>query len=230
MAPNSRRSAAKAASPATIDPGQLRSALTSLELSITDFQLRQLVAFANLLLHWNAVHNLTSIEAPEQVISHHLLDSLSILGEIRRIVGDRALRMLDVGAGGGLPGIPLAIADPNLHVTLVDKVQKKVAFLTQVKLELGLTNVECIHARVEALRQAAYDIVVARAFASLAELVKLTRHLLAPNGFWFAMKGALPRAEIEEVGRLPGVRVLATVKLHVPRLDAERHLIVLQPL
>jgi 16S rRNA (guanine527-N7)-methyltransferase len=220
-----------AASPSAIDAGQLRPALDSLKLQLSDLQLEQLSGFAQLLLRWNAVHNLTSIEVPEEVISHHLLDSLAILGEIRRIVGDHVLRVLDVGAGGGLPGIPLAIADPDLHVTLVDKVQKKVAFLTQVKLELGLTNIECLHSRVEALRPVTpYDIVVARAFASLAELVRTTRHLLAPNGHWFAMKGALPRSELDELGRLPGVRVQATVKLHVPRLDAERHLIVLQPL
>jgi 16S rRNA (guanine527-N7)-methyltransferase len=219
------------ASGAAVDIARLRTALGGLNLSLSDDQVQQLATYADLLLRWNAVHNLTSIEQPAQVISHHLLDSLAILGEIRRILGDRALRLLDVGAGGGLPGIPLAIADPGLRVTLVDKVQKKVAFLTQVKLELGLANVECVHARVEALRPALlYDIVVARALASLAELVRLTRHLVAPNGYWFAMKGALPGAELDELGRLPGVRVLATVKLQVPCLDAERHLIVLQPL
>jgi len=220
-----------AASDGAVDSAQLRPALAALGLELSDSQLEQLAAYAQLLLRWNAVHNLTAIEAPDQLISHHLLDSLSILGEIRRIVGDRHLRVLDVGAGGGLPGIPLAIADPRLRVTLVDKVQKKVAFLTQVKLELRLVNVECVHARVEALRPAVpYDIVVARAFASLAELVRLTRHLIAANGHWFAMKGAPPQAEFDELARLPGVRVLAAVKLHVPRLDAERHLIVLQPL
>lgn len=224
MAPSSRPSA-----PA-VDPGQLRTAIVSLDLSLADAQVEKLVAFTQLLLRWNAVHNLTSIEAPEQIISHHLLDSLSILAEIRRIFGDRDLRLLDVGAGAGLPGIPLAVADPKLHITLVDKVQKKVAFLNQTKLELGLSNVDCVHARVEALAPAAYDVVVARAFATLAELVRLTRHLLAPTGLWFAMKGALPKAELEELDRVPGVHVLATVKLRVPRLDAERHLIVLQPL
>jgi 16S rRNA (guanine527-N7)-methyltransferase len=225
------RSRPSPASDGAIDSAQLRPALASLELELSDRQLEQLSAYARLLVRWNAVHNLTAIEAPDQLISHHLLDSLSILGEIRRIVGDRQLRVLDVGAGGGLPGIPLAIAEPRLHVTLVDKVQKKVAFLTQVKLELRLANVECVHARVESLRPAVpYDIVVARAFASLAELVRLTRHLIAADGHWFAMKGAPPLAELDELARLPGVRVLATVKLHVPRLDAERHLIVLQPL
>jgi 16S rRNA (guanine527-N7)-methyltransferase len=228
VAPSSRPSAA---SDAAIDPEQLRAALGPLELPLSDAQLERLASYAHLLARWNAVHNLTAITEPQQVISHHLLDSLSILGEITRIVGDRVLRVLDVGAGSGLPGVPLAIADPNLHVTLVDKVQKKVAFLTQVKLELRLANVDCVHARVEALRPVApFDVVVARAFASLSELVRLTRHLLAPTGFWFAMKGALPEAELEELGSVPQVRVIATVKLRVPRLDAERHLIVLQPL
>jgi 16S rRNA (guanine527-N7)-methyltransferase len=118
-----------------------------------------------------------------------------------------------------------------MHVTLVDKVQKKVAFLTQVRLELALANIECVHARVERLQaEHPFDAIVARAFASLAELVQLTRQLLAADGRWFAMKGALPRTEIAELDRLPGVRVQAAVKLRVPRLDAERHLIVLQPL
>ena len=109
-------------------------------------------------------------------------------------------RILDVGAGGGLPGLALAIAAPNLRVTLVDKVQKKIAFLTQVKIELGLGNVDCVHSRVEEPRTASpFELIVARAFASLAEFVGLTRHLLAADGWWFAMKGALPNDELNEL-------------------------------
>lgn len=211
-------------------PGELQEGAAALGLVLSEPQLAQLGAFARLLLRWNSVYNLTSIEEG-QVITHHLLDSLAIVGEIQAICGDRAIKVLDVGAGGGVPGIPLAIAAPKLHVTLIDKVQKKIAFLTQVKLELELANVDCVHARVEAWHPAAgFDLIVARAFASLAELVRLTRHLLAPGGCWLAMKGALPQAELDELGRsAPDLRARA-IKLRVPRLDAERHLILLQPL
>lgn len=210
--------------------GELRDGARALGLRLSEAQLSQLVDYSRLLLRWNSVHNLTAI-AEARVLSHHLLDSLAIVGEIRTIVGDRAANMLDVGAGGGLPGIPLAIATPNLRVTLIDKAQKKVAFLTQVKLELGLANVDCVHARVESWQPSErFDLIVARAFASLAELVGLTRHLLAPGGCWLAMKGVLPQAELEELRQsAPDVRAQA-IKLDVPRLDAERHLILLQPL
>jgi 16S rRNA (guanine527-N7)-methyltransferase len=206
------------------------SGATELGLQLSASQSDALARYAALLLRWNAVHNLTAIETPADVLTHHLLDSLSIVPEVRRICGHRMMRMLDVGAGGGLPGIALAIAAPNLHVTLVDKVQKKVAFLTQAKLELALDNVECVHARVEALQtQPAFELIVARAFASLTEFVGLTRHLLAPQGWWFAMKGALPSDELSELKRsMPDVRVARTVRLQVPHLSAERHLVLMQ--
>ena len=137
--------------------------------------------------------------------------------------------MLDIGSGGGLPGIPLAVAMPAWQVTLVDKVRKKVAFLTQARVELGLKNVECIHARAEDLRVAPFDLVVSRAFASLADFVKVSSQLIAPGGWWAAMKGAVPQGEIAQLAeRFPAVRVVDIVKLDVPRLGAERHLILLQ--
>ena len=175
------------------------------------------------------MHNLTAIESPAQVLTHHLLDSLAIVPQIQRI-RERRMRVLDVGAGGGLPGIPLAIAAADLHVTLIDKVQKKVAFLTQAKVELALNNVECIHARVETLRpEPPFDMIIARAFASLAEFVRLTRHLLAARGWWCAMKGALPTAELDALKlSAPDVRVIDAIRLHVPDLKAERHLILMQ--
>lgn len=189
----------------------------------------QLARFAALLVRWNAVHNLTAIDAPESILSHHLLDSLSLLPAISRIVGQKAVRVLDVGAGGGLPGIPLAIAKPDWHVTLVDKVQKKVAFLTQARVELGLTNLECVHARAEELTTGPFDLIVSRAFASLEEFVRVSARLIAPGGWWAAMKGALPRAELAQLATaFPEVRVADIVKLDVPRLGAERHLILLQ--
>jgi 16S rRNA (guanine527-N7)-methyltransferase len=191
-------------------------------------QAHTLARYAALLLRWNTVHNLTAIESPAQVLTHHLLDSLAIAPHVQRLAAGRSVRVLDVGAGGGLPGIPLAIAAPALRVTLVDKVEKKVAFLTQAKLELSLPNVETVHARVETLNAEKFEIIVARAFASLAQLIRCTRHLLAANGWWCAMKGALPGAELEELKRAaPDVRA-DTIKLSLPRLSAQRHLILMQ--
>ena len=199
-------------------------------MRLSEPQLDALARYAALLMRWNTVHNLTAIESPAQVLSHHLLDSLAIVPEIRRIGGESLANVLDVGAGGGLPGIPLAIAVPTLRVTLIDKVQKKIAFLTQAKLELALDNVTCVHARVETLQtESPFELIVARAFASLAEFVGLTRHLLASNGWWCAMKGTLPTAELDELKRsMQDVRVTRTIRLQVPHLNAERHLVMMQ--
>ena len=196
---------------------------------LTDEQTDLLVRFAALLVRWNAVHNLTAIGSCDGVFSHHLLDSLAILRPISSIFGERSLRVLDVGAGGGLPGIPLGIARSQWQVTLVDKVQKKVAFLTQAKLDLGLRNLACVHARVEELVAPPFDLIVSRAFSSLVDFVRVSGHLLAPGGWWAAMKGVYPEAELKDLtSTLPGIRVVDVVKLDVPRLDAERHLILLQ--
>jgi 16S rRNA (guanine527-N7)-methyltransferase len=199
-----------------------------LGVDLSGSQADQLVRFAALLVRWNAVHNLTAISSPTGVLSHHLLDSLAILPLISSICGEKPCRVLDVGSGGGLPGIPLAIARPRWRVTVVDKVQKKVAFLVQAKLELGLTNLDCLHARVEDVEAPPFDVIVARAFSSLEEFVRVSAHLLAPGGHWAAMKGAYPKEELADLERtMPGVRVVDAVKLTVPRLDAERHLILL---
>jgi 16S rRNA (guanine527-N7)-methyltransferase len=207
----------------------IEAGATRLGLALTHAQSVALERFGAMLLRWNAVHNLTAIETGEGVLSHHLLDSLAVLPVIDRIFGDRPLRVLDVGAGGGLPGIPLAIAAPRLSVTLVDKVQKKIAFLTQVKLELGLANIECVHSRIEDLVRPPFDLILSRAFAALDDFVQWTLPLLAAGGWWFAMKGAVPNDEIEAViGAGLQVRIVDTVKLDVPRLGAERHLILLQ--
>jgi len=220
---------------AALSAGALRDGVAALGLALTDAQLAQLQRFATLLLRWNRVHNLTALAQPGQVLSHHLLDSLAIVAPLRGVAADivaegRAPRVLDVGAGGGLPGIPLAIALPEWRFTLLDKVAKKTAFLTQAALELSLGNVEVATARVEAWGRHAppFDIVVARAYASLAELVRSTHALLAADGRWCAMKGTVPLEEIAELdGAALPARVVSTIKLQVPRLDAERHLIVL---
>lgn len=213
-----------------IDKHVITSAASELGLRLSESQSHALARYGALLLRWNTVHNLTAIKTPEEVLTHHLLDSLAIVPQIGSICGYRPMRVLDVGSGGGLPGIPLAIAAPELHVTLVDKVQKKIAFLTQAKLELALTNVDCVHSRVEALHDASlFELIVTRAFASLAQFVASTRHLLAPGGWWGAMKGTLPSAELDELKRsIPEIQVARTVALQVPRLDAERHLVLMR--
>ena len=208
-------------------PDLLRRASAELGVQLSDTQSTQLVAFATLLVKWNRAYNLTAIDKPQEIVSHHLLDSLSIIPELERCAESGALRILDVGSGGGLPGVPIAIALPAMRVTLIDRVQKKTAFLQQARLELGLTNVEVTHARVEEYRAAPFDVITSRAFAALEEMVRVTAHLLAPRGCWLAMKGVYPT---EEISALPStVKLMRAVKLHVPLLGAERHLLVLRP-
>ena len=179
----------------------------------------KLLAFRDLLLKWNNTYNLTALRDPEQAISHHLLDSLAILPH----VGPEAL--LDVGSGGGLPGIPLAIARPDLAVRMVDTVQKKTTFLQQAAIQLGLKNVTVDHARVETL-SGQYAQISSRAFAELKLFVELTRHLLPPGGRWLAMKGVRPD---DEIAALPAdIVVDQIIPLHVPGVDAERHLVILK--
>jgi len=200
-----------------------------LGVDLSASQADQLARFAALLVRWNAVHNLTAISSATSILSHHLLDSLAILPVMSSIFGEKPCRGFDGGAGGGLPGIPLAVARPRWQVTVVDKVQKKVAFLVQAKLELSLSNLDCLHARVEEVDVPPFDLIVSRAFSSLGDFVRVSAHLLAPGGRCAAMKGVYPKQELADLARtLPGVRVVDAVKLTVPRLDAERHLILLQ--
>lgn len=212
-----------------LSPADVLAGAAALGVDLSGPQADQLVRFAALLVRWNAVHNLTAISSPASILSHHLLDSLAILRPLVSIFPEQRCSVLDVGSGGGLPGIPLAIAQPHWRVTVVDKVQKKVAFLTQAKLELGLTNLDCLHARIEDVRTPPFDLIVSRAFSSLADFVRVSAHLLTPGGWWAAMKGARPDDELDDLARaMPDVRVIDVVKLAVPRLDAERHLILLQ--
>lgn len=199
----------------------LQAGLMALGLDFPEEKQEKLLAFRDLLLKWNKVYNLTALRDPEQAIAHHLLDSLAILPH----VGAGAL--LDVGSGGGLPGIPLAISRPELSVSMVDTVQKKTTFLQQAAIQLALQNVAVHHARVEEMR-GQYAQISSRAFAELGLFVSLTRHLLAPGGRWLAMKGLRPD---EEIRALPAdVAVESIIPLSVPGLDAERHLIILKVL
>ena len=197
----------------------LAAGLAELQIDLSAATQDKLLAFRDLLLKWNRTYNLTALRDPAQAVSHHLLDSLAILPHIG------AGPLLDVGSGGGLPGIPLAIARPELSVSMVDTVQKKATFLQQAGIELGLKNVAAYHARVEEM-SGQYAQISSRAFSELALFVSLTRHLLAPGGRWLAMKGVRPD---DEIAALPAdVSVEAIIPLAVPGLDAERHLIILK--
>jgi len=197
----------------------LAAGLAELGIDLPETAQRQLLAFRDLLLKWNKTYNLTALRDPAQAISHHLLDSLAILPH----VGSGSL--LDVGSGGGLPGIPLAIARPELAVSMVDTVQKKATFLQQAAIELQLKNVTVHHARVETM-SGQYAQISSRAFAEIGLFISLTRHLLAPGGRWLAMKGVCPDDELKA---LPAdIAVEAVIPLSVPGLDAERHLIILK--
>ena len=193
-----------------------------LGIVLADEQCEQLAAYARLLARWSATHNLTAIRGGEQILTHHLLDSLALVPHFLRVTQGGAGRALDVGSGGGLPGMVLAIAVPPARLTLVDAVQKKCAFLTQARLELRIGNVEVVHARVEAMRAPPFDVIVSRALATLVQFTDWTRHLLKAGGCWLAMKGKLPADELEA---LPRDLRATVVPLSVPGLDEQRHLI-----
>lgn len=173
---------------------------------------------------WNKVYNLTAIRCREEILTHHLLDSAALVPVVTEYLHAEGA-VLDVGSGGGLPSIPLAILRPDLDVNAVDAVSKKTAFLTQAGIELRLRNFTAKHARVEAL-SGEYDLITSRAFASLADFISLTHHLLKPGGRWLAMKGVVPKEEIEELPE--NVDVVEIRELMVPGLKEQRHLIVIR--
>jgi 16S rRNA (guanine527-N7)-methyltransferase len=180
-----------------------------------------------LLAQWNAAYNLTAVREPAQMRQLHLDDCLAVIEPLRRQIGGRATaHILDVGSGGGLPGVVLALAEPRWDVTCVDSVGKKAAFVRQVGADLALPNLHAEHARVEALRAPPFDVITARAFATLLDLVRLTRPLLAQGGVWMAMKGKRPDGEI---AALPtDIEVFHVEPLNVPGLDADRCLVWMQ--
>ncbi len=197
----------------------LAQGIDELKLDLSDAQQTQLMDYLALLAKWNSVYNLTSLRDPMQMVTHHLLDSLAA---VPAFAG--AANVLDVGAGGGLPGIVLAIARPGMLVSLVDTVHKKTAFLTQVKAELGLANVTVYTARVEQLQvPQPFDVITSRAFADLSDFVNWSGHLLAEGGRFIALKGVAPP---DEQQRLPAEWQVTELRpLRVPKLEAERHLV-----
>jgi 16S rRNA (guanine527-N7)-methyltransferase len=199
----------------------LERGLLELGLVLPTGAAEKLMAYLGLLAKWNQTYNLTAIRDPLQSVSHHLLDSLAVLREL----SDCAGTLVDVGSGGGLPGIPLAIADPARRVTLNDASEKKGAFLRQAAIELGLSNVTVHVGRVEDWHPATgFAVVISRGLASLADFLERCRHLVAPAGVLAAMKGVYPR---DELAQLPADCDCREVRrLKVPLLEAERHLVL----
>jgi 16S rRNA (guanine527-N7)-methyltransferase len=203
----------------------LADGVRELGLELSEAQQCKLLDYVALLAKWNNVYNLTAIRDPRQMLIQHILDSLSI---VPHLASRGPSSVLDVGSGGGMPGIVLAIVLPNWTVTTNDIVHKKTAFQAQAKAELGLANLSVVTSRVETLRAGAevpakFDVIVSRAFAELADFVTLARHLVAEQGAIWAMKGVRPDGEI---ARLPaGAQVEQIIRLNVPLLDAERHLV-----
>lgn len=201
-------------------PQRLADGIAALGLEIDATTQQRLLAYGNLLMKWNKVYNLTAIRDEEAMVDLHLLDSLSILPHVQ------VSRIADIGTGGGLPGIPLAICYPQMEVALVETVNKKASFLQQAKIELKLSKLTVHNMRVELLKPAQlFPAVISRAFSSLRDFVSLTDHLVAPDGLWFAMKGVYPD---DELAQLPAGFVLReSRRLHVPGVDAERHLLTI---
>ena len=201
---------------------RLAEGLSAMGVALPAHAREQLLAYIQLIEKWNRVHNLTAVREPDQMVTLHILDSLAVLPHL-----EGAKTLLDVGTGAGLPGIPLAIARPDLRVTLLDSSHKKTAFLMQARTELGLQNVEIACERVEQWRpERGFDLVVSRAFADLADFVSQAGHLVAPGGRLLAMKGVYP---FEEIARVPAShRVAQVLELAVPTLEAKRHLVTLE--
>ena len=197
----------------------LKSGATELGLSLSDAQFELLLGYLALIQKWNKVYNLTAVRDLQEMLTHHLLDSLTAVAPLVRHTGGQLSKVLDVGSGGGLPGIVLAICRPELDVSCVDTVGKKAAFIQQVAASLKLTNLHGLHARVETL-SGPFDLICCRAFASLPDFVNWSRGALAEQGVWMAMKGKHPQAEIDA---LPAdVQVFHVEPLTVPGLDVER--------
>jgi len=207
----------------------LQKGLHDLGLVLTSEQEERLLAYMDLIAKWTKVYNLTAVRDADEMLTHHLLDSLAVVLPLRREAaklvlpdGQTQLNLLDVGAGAGLPGVVIAITCPNISVTCVDTVAKKAAFIQQVAATLKLPNLKGLHARVEGLTQP-FDVVCSRAFASLRDFTTWSQSALAGHGVWMAMKGKHPNQELSELPE--GVQVFHVEQLQVPGLDAERCII-----
>ena len=200
----------------------LREGVQALPITLSEAQIEQMISYLALLVKWNSVYNLTSVRDPNEMVKLHLLDSLSAAHVFKE-----SKHILDVGSGGGLPGMMLAITYPSAKVSMIDIVHKKTAFLTQAKTELGLANVTVHTGRVEALEVTQkFDVITSRAFSELCNFVNWSGHLLADGGKFIAMKGVNPG---EEIQRMPaGWKVTGIEPISVPGLAVERHLIMIE--
>lgn len=217
---------------------KLAAGLLAMGLQISNEKQVKLIAYLLLIVKWNKVHNLTAVREPLEMVTLHLLDSISVLPHVQSL---GATSLLDVGAGAGLPSIPLAICLPELQVTAIDSVQKKTSFMRQVKGELDLSNFHVLAGRVETFKKESFnqdtgfDVIISRAFSEIGLFIKLTKHLLADGGQWLAMKGVVPEHEFENrefkalCFKNGGIQVDKIEVLKVAGLDAERHLIFLNP-
>ncbi|RYX95459.1 MAG: 16S rRNA (guanine(527)-N(7))-methyltransferase RsmG [Comamonadaceae bacterium] len=197
----------------------LRAGLDQLHIALNDGQVAQCLDYLNLIQKWNKVYNLTAVREPQEMLTHHLLDSLTIIPPLMGHVSGRTIRLLDVGSGAGLPGVVIAICCPDISVACVDTVSKKAAFVQQAAVTLKLPNLRGLHARVESLTEP-YDVISSRAFASLPDFVNWSRSALAEQGVWLAMKGKQPT---EEIAALPSfAEVFHVEQLIVPGLDVQR--------
>lgn len=214
----------------------LAAAAQQLSLALSDQQLDKLLGYLALIQKWNKVYNLTAVREPQAMLTQHLVDSLSLIPALRRYSDDAAprrhaadqpLRLMDVGSGGGLPGVVVAICEPGIDVSCVDAVAKKASFIKQVAAELALPNLHGEHSRVEALEVPPFDLITSRAFASLLDFTTLTRQHLKPGAIWLAMKGQHPAEELAALP--PDLDVFHVEQLQVPGLDAQRCLIWIKP-
>lgn len=205
---------------------ELRAGLDVLALVLDDAQVAALLDYIALIQKWTTVYNLTAVREPRDMLTHHVLDSLAVVGPLRQQLQalglGPAVRVLDVGAGAGLPGVVLAVCEPAMTVHCVDTVAKKAAFVQQAAVSLKLANLRGIHARVESVTEP-YDVVCSRAFASLADFTRWSALALAPAGVWMAMKGKHPDAELAALAA--NVVVFHVEPLQVPGLDAQRCLV-----
>jgi 16S rRNA (guanine527-N7)-methyltransferase len=204
----------------------LRSGARELDLALSDQQVVQLLDYVDLIQKWTKVYNLTAVRDPQEMLTHHLLDSLAVVKPLQGQTAGRPIKLLDVGSGAGLPGVVIAICCPEVAVSCVDTVAKKAAFIQQSAVTLRLPNLRGIHARVETLADP-YDVVCSRAFASLQDFVSWSRQALAPGGIWMALKGKHPADELEALPK--DAEVFHVEQIRVPGLEAQRCIVWIRP-
>jgi 16S rRNA (guanine527-N7)-methyltransferase len=211
-------------------PPDIRAALasiaTALGVALDEPAADRLVAYLMLLQRWNATYNLTAVRDPSQMLTHHVADCMAVVPLLMRHTQGRSTKLLDVGSGGGLPGVVIAALCPQVEVTCVDSVGKKAAFIRQVAAELNLAHLRGEHARVEEL-SGRFDVVASRAFATLADFCRLTSGAISEGGVWMAMKGKVPQDEIASISNK--IEVFHVEPVEVPGLDAERCVVWLRP-